>query len=307
MGDERPPLTPQDLLDAETTLVTAINQVALDTPGNLSGGASQPLSNDALLGLKQTRVTFGNPTDDLVRLSPQLFASINVALSPIRQQQMQTQFDFYYMTLHTTLQPARGAQFTRLECSLDFGPKGQGEPIVQTIFPSSSWKPVLNWSGGLNLGLNGNLDWSAGVDTPEQIAGLDLPGAVKANIDNKNALKALVVVPDYHFDLGRSEIAAGGEGDSRCFWRVESPDLQQKQSYAFGVVFKVPKGTTSITLEGVLAAEPNMPWLAANLRDVLDDLSQKLRAIFLMDDAARQGKDRLPIGSHETWTLPLPA
>src|SRR3712207_4216829 len=124
MAEEGTTFTAQDLKDAETTLITAINEVAIDTSGGLSGGTSQPLTVDTLWGLKETRVTFGNPTDNLVRLTPELFASVNVELSTIRQQQMQNQFDFFYMTINATLQPVRGAQFTRLECSLDFGPKG---------------------------------------------------------------------------------------------------------------------------------------------------------------------------------------
>ncbi|MBV9171660.1 MAG: hypothetical protein JOZ81_16430 [Chloroflexi bacterium] len=128
---------------------------------------------------------------------------------------------------------------------------------------------------------------------------------MKARLSNTNQLKALITVPEYSFARGRSEIAATGEGNSHCFWRIENPELQQVQTVQFGVVVKVPIGTASIDLNGLVAAEPSIDWLAANVRNVLEDIDTRLRAL-LSRDGAQAGKDRLPIGAHETWTLVLP-
>jgi hypothetical protein len=297
--------SPQDLIDAQNLLTELFAEVSSEE-GTLAGGTKLGTGGNALQGLRETKVTFGNPTDNLIRLTQELFDDVGVELTEIRRRQMREQFDFYYMTLTVSMQPKRGALFTRVECALDFGPKGADEPIVQTIFPRSEWKEVLGWGGGMNLALNGNLDWGAEVGVPDVAKITSLPGHVKANIANKDELKAFVVVPDYAFTVGRAEIAATGEGNSECFWRIEKPSLQKAQTVQLGVVFKVPKGTTSIELTGLVAVEPSISWLVANVRNVFEDLSDKLQDLLRRRDDKRNGKERLPIGDHEKWIVRLP-
>lgn len=298
--------SPQDLNDSQD-LITEIFREVRSEEGTLAGGTKLGTGGNALEGLRETKVIFGNPTNDLIRLTQKLFDDVGVELTEIRKRQMRDQFDFYYLTLTVSMQPKRGAQFTRVECALDFGPKGKGEPIVQTIFPKSEWKEVLTWGGGMNLALDGNLEWGAEVSMPDGGIIANLPGPVRAKIANKNELKAFIAVPDYSYKLGRTEIAATGEGNSECFWRIEKPDLQKAQTMQFGVVFKVPKDRASIELTGMVTAEPSMNWLVANLRDVVEDLSEKLQHLLRCKDEERSGKDRLPIGDYEKWIITLPS
>jgi len=293
-------LSPQDLNDAQellTELFTAIR----DEESLLSGGTELGTGGNALQGLRETKVSFGNPRNDLIRLTKKLFDPVGVELTELRRRQMRDRFDFYYMTLTVSLRPRRGAQFTRVECALDFGPKGADEPIVQAIFPQSEWKQVLSWGGGMNLALNGNLDWMAQIDVPGAVNLKDLPAHIRAHIADKSELAAFVAVPDFSFKLGRTEIVATGQGNSECFWRIETPGLKETQTIQFGVVFCVPKGTASIELKGLVAAEPSMSWLVTNVRDVFEDLNDKLRT-----PLRRRGKERLPIGDHEKWRITLP-
>ena len=130
---------------------------------------------------------------------------------------MKEQFDFYYMTLPVSMQPGRGAKFSRIESALDFGPKGGDEPIVQTIFPKSEWREILRWGRQMSLGLDGDLNWKAGIDGSDIPVMEELPGQVKGNISIKETLKAFITVPNYSYELGRNDIAATGEGNSECF------------------------------------------------------------------------------------------
>jgi hypothetical protein len=239
----------QDLQESQALLDQLFDEVSSEE-AVMSGGTRLGRGGAALQGLRETKVFFGTPRDNLIHLTPNLFQSVGADLSEVRKRQMREDFDFYYMTLTVSMQPGRGAQFTRVECELDFGPKGPSEPIVQSIFPKSEWKEVLNWGGGMKMGLNGNLESVAGVDMKALPKGLleKLPGQIKAKIVNKNKLEAFIAIPDYVYKLGRSEIAAMGEGNSRTFWRIEKPDLKEAQTVQFGVVFKVPKGTTAIEL-----------------------------------------------------------
>ncbi len=297
--------SPQDLSDAQDLLYELFTAVKSEE-STLTAGTKLGMGSDALKSLRETKVTFGNPRNDLIRLTKKLFDNVGVELTEIHKRQMRDQFDFYYMTLTVSMQPGRGAQFTRVECKLDFGPKGTGEPIVQAIFPKSEWREVLSWGGGMNLALNGNLELGAEVRLPDAVRIENLPTPMRANIANKDELKAFIVVRNYSFKLGRSEIVATGEGSSECYWRIETPNLQETQTLQFGVVFKVPKGTTSIELTGLVAAEPCMNWLVANVRDVFEDLSNKLQDLLRRKDDERKGKECLLIGDHEKWPIPLP-
>ena len=270
----------------------------------LSGGTELTVGAAAIDQLFQTKVRFGNPRHRLIQLTEETFKLSGTELDAIYQQQMREQYDFYYMTVPVDLLPKPGAQFLRLTCQLDFGPKGSTEPIVQTIFPTQKWREVMNLGVGMDVGLDGSLDWNAGVDSSQlaQIVNL-LPGELKAKAANKNEFKGFVAVPAYKYELGKSEITALGEGNSVCYWRIQDQELQKMGTVKFAIVFKVPKGTDSLTLRGVAWAEPNMSWLTADVRDVLSELSDRFKQLFKRKDEAAS---QLARSAAEEWTLALP-
>lgn len=199
------------------------------------------------------------------------------------------------------MQPAGGACFSRLECRLDYGPKGADEPIIQTIFPQNLWKEYLQYGYGMNLGLDENLSFKAGVDAGRLEDLKDLPVGLKARVGGNTEIKAFAVIPNYSYSLGKTEITATGEGNSSCFWRIETPDLENGGKTEFGVVFKAPKTVSKLELTGTILAEPDMRWLTANLRDVFQALADKFQAFVL-----RKGKDGPLVGDHERWEIDLP-
>jgi hypothetical protein len=308
-------LTQQDLTASSQLLDQLFEEVAAQE-SHLSGrtmyrGAEsiQPGSAaEALQRLRKTEVTFGSPYHRLVRLTPEGFSQCGLELSYFQKQEM-SRYDFYYMVLPVSMQPGRGVQFTRFECKLDFGPKGEKEPLVHRIFPQSQWLTVLQLGRSMDLGLDGNLEWSAGIDQaalPGETALDNLPIPIKGKITGKNQLKAFVVLPEYVYELGRTEIAATGEGNSFCFWRIDKPDLRKAQTVRLGIVFKVPQGIGTIGLNGVAAVEPSFQWLTSNLGDMFDMLSENLKRLLGLNKDERSGKDRLPRGCFGEWTITLP-
>lgn len=299
-------LIDQELQAAQALLKKMVQEVN-DERSVLAGGATQSISNNILTDLSQSNITFGFPQDRLIQLTPDLLNSLGIQLDPIQTIQMNTQFDFYYMSLAVSLFPKRSNLFKIVECRLDFRGIDGKAPIVQSIFPQSRWKSVLEWGGNLSLGLNGKLDWDIGVENDKLSEVASLAGVPTGNLTTKNALGSRILVPDYTFHVGRAEITATGNGNDHCQWRLRQPELKQSQTVDFIVIFKAPKGTQAIELEGKVIGEPDMDVLAAEVDDVAGELSDKFKNLFRKSNDERQGAEKLPIGSHEIWSpLALP-
>ncbi len=256
----------------------------------------------AVQDLMQSKVSFGNPSDKLILLTEEIFKDVGVELNSIYRRQMRETHDFYYMTVTVDLRPKPGAKFWRLSCQMDFSPKGEKEPIVQTIFPESKWQSLMSFGVGMNLALNENLEWNVGVDTSAFAELVKIPD-IKASISTKNELKAFVVVPDYPYEAGAFEIIAQGSGSSECFWRIEESDIQKMTTVKFAIVFKVPKDSESITLRGVVWAEANMDWLFATVRDAFSEMGERFKSLF-----RNKGEEinKLSRGDEKEWVLTLP-
>jgi len=286
------------------TLLSDLLQEVQKWEGTLAGGTKLGTGAAAVESLLKTQVSFGNPQDRLTLLTEETFKERGTELIGDYKQEMQTQYDFYYMTLTVDLRPQPGAQFRRLTCQLDFHPKGNKEPIIQSIFPNQKWRTIMNFGVGIDIGLNGNLEWSAGVDS----AGLGeltnlLPGQLKTNAANKNELKAFLALPEYKYELSHAEVTAVGERSSTCYWRIQDQEVKKVGTAKFAVVFKVPKGTETVNLRGIAWAEPNMNWLTADVRDVFSELSDRFKNLLRRKDEAAIQLARI---AHEEWSLILP-
>lgn len=300
MSDE---LSPPNLQEADALLSDLFQEVQR-WEGTLAGGTKLGVGAEAVDSLRQSKVSFGNPRDKLIQLTEDTFEKSGTDLNEIYKQQMREQFDFYYMTHTVDLRPERAAKFWRLTCELDFSPKGSGEPIIQSLFPTQQWRNVMSFGVGMEVGLNGNFDWNVGVDSSQLAELLQLlPGELKANVGNKDDLKAFLAIPAYRYELGHPEILTNGEGNSNCYWRIQASELQKIGTAKFALIFKVPKGTESISLRGTAWAEPDINWLTADIRDVFGELSDQLKQLLRQKN---KEASRFARGDAEEWTLTLP-
>ncbi len=293
-----------DLIECQAALksIAQTVQIAEGNLGSAKGDHKVSPAETALQRLDQTRISLGNPRDNLVRLTPRLFTAINVELDPI-QKAMLAGNNFYYMTVAVSMIPGNGVQFSQLKLELDFEPKGSNEPLVHSMFPTAAWKDVITYGAGLSLGLNARLQWSAGLDSDKAAEALkqahvNLPGEVSANVSNKNKYSAFITIPDFSYNMGRAEIEAAGEGNSFCYWLFEKPELKESQNVKFGMVFKTPKKVKKVNLTGKIKAQTSMPWLTANLRAVFNALNPN------QQNAIRSG---LVLGDYKEWEVSLPA
>jgi len=294
-----------DDLAKSMNLLNELSTIVKNEESTLSGGKKLGVGTLALQKLLETKVSFGNPQSQLKKILPEELTVESEKMNVGIRNDHAKGFNYYYLVLPVLMQPGRGISFRRLECKVDFSPKGETEPIVHSIFPTPQWHDVLRWGGQMRLRLDGNLKWIANILHPQNTAQTSVaPSFGGLTINDK--FSPFIEVPEYSFSVGRADIVATGVGSSWCFWRVEKPVLVDIQTINFGIVFKVPRGRKSLKMTGLVVVEPNFEWLANSLRDVLDYLEQKWKLFFETNEDSHQGYERLPIGSHEVWDIKLP-
>ncbi len=87
---------------ASQTLLDELFETVRVSESVLSGGVKLGMGGEAVDSLRQTKINFGYPRNNFIRLTPQLFKQVGLELAPIHRRQMKDKFDFYYMTLAVT-------------------------------------------------------------------------------------------------------------------------------------------------------------------------------------------------------------
>jgi hypothetical protein len=294
-----------NLDDAEDLLNDLFEEVK-SKESELAGGETQELRRGAtaVQRLKETTVTFGNPRSKLIPLTVEGFKAKGVELN-YEIQQLMNQYDFYSMVVSIDPKPQPNVLISSLECHLDFGAKANEQPIVYRIIPDSKLRTLVNAGVSLNLGLDANLDVGVGVDASELIKIANLPDydRLKAIVGTKDELKAFIVLDGLNYKFGKFNLFAQGEDNSECYWRIEKPEIQDKSTVKFDIIFQVPKGWNSIDLIGKVWIEPSIDWLNGELSEVLQDLPAYLKDIFGSEEKAAK---RFAVGKKEIWNIKLP-
>src|SRR6266705_261263 len=170
--------SPQDLRESQPWLDELFTEVSAQE-GTLAGGKKLDIGADAIQELRETRVRFGDPRNELIHLNPSLLKDIGVQVTALLKHQMQKQFDFYYMTLTVLMQTGKNVQFKQLQCNMEFGPEGSNAPILHAIFPTSKRKDLLYGEIGMHLGVEATFEGSAEVDASALLNAASIPGKAK--------------------------------------------------------------------------------------------------------------------------------
>ena len=267
----------------------------------LAGGETQELKRgaSAVQRLKETSITFGNPRSRLIPLTAKGFEAKGMDLN-YEVRQLMKQFDFYSMVVSIDLRPQPSVLISKLKCLLDFGPQGKEEPIVHRIIPDSKWQAILKTGVNFNLGLDANLDVGVEVDGSELIKIANYPDydTSKVYVRAKNEFKTFIVLDGLNYRFGKFNISAHGENNSWCDWQLEEPEIQDKSTVEFSIIFKVPKGWEFIDLIGHAWIEPKIDWLNGELTHVISTLPGYLKNLFGSKDKAAKS---FAVGIKEEW------
>ena len=201
-------ITPDELSNSKQLLQEIYEEIEAQD-SRLGTKRPNGFSAEAFRQLRETRAVLGDPKDNLIKLTPELFSSVGIELKELWKQSMRDRYDYYYMTLPITLVPGRGIQFVRLEASFQFSLSLDDQPIVQSMFPTSEWKDVLQWGAGMRVALDADLNYTVGIDA-NLLTNNPIPQQIKAKIFNDNELHGLITIPSFRYTLGRAEAIAAG-------------------------------------------------------------------------------------------------
>ena len=296
---------PPDFDQTEDLLNDLLEEVK-SKESELAGGIAEELTrgSNAIQRLKETTVKFTDPRSRLIPLTVEGFQAKGVELN-YEIQQLIKQFDFYSMVINVNPRPQESVLISGLECQLNFGEKEQKSPLVHRIIPDDKWQTLVNAGVNLNLGLDANLEIGVGVDASEFTKITNLPDYdnFKANVGTKDKFKAFWVLDGLNYNLGKFNIFAQGVGSSECYWRIEKPEIQDKSTVEFNIIFQVPKGWNSIDLVGKVWIEPSIDWLNGELTHVIQSLPGYLKNIFGSKEKAAKS---FAVGKKVTWQIELP-
>jgi len=224
-----------------------------------------------LQALKAEKAAFG-PRPEVLPLDSDALRAKGVDLGS-RVKALLERFDFYDVTFPVTLFPKRGWAFDRLECQVEFNPGESPDrrPLAHDIFPGSDWETLAKATMHLEIGITEALEFRAKAT---------VPSVTSAGAEGKFAAGASFLFPPRDYHVKRARLVSSGKNASEVLWRLDDESFFEEDEPRLGVILKVPKGVTPIKATGVLAAYRSFNKLGADLGDLVDYLSERVRSFF---------------------------
>lgn len=251
-------------------------------------GVSSPL--DKFVEELGKEVAELSPKISVIPLNKKMFTELSLEIPPNIANLMK-RFNFFLVDFPITLVPRPGWGFERMECRVEFNPglPNSDRPTAYQIFPQEEWQDVVHAWQGLNIGLDENLEFKVDPTIPMDELN-NLTPAVKAAIEQKIAGKAGLILGPFNYYVRKSKIRSQGRGNVKVIWRLEGEERILQTEPRLGVVLQVPKHVSQIDAIGALAVFRTFHFFTAELRDVMDFLSEPTKNFLLKGAPATDKK-----------------
>ncbi len=243
-------------LDNAIQSLTALRGIGIRGAVRGTGGVVKVRQMDTTLkglqkakaALKDISITL-DPYMDPLPLGP-LYEKKKLEV-PAEIQVGSTRFDFYVVTLGTSLFVTKGVtvRSLRLNIVLDTKADKGRRAIAQSIFPTTEYKKFAGVD--LTAGLNANLGFKIPVKANGQ------PWFPEADIDAK--IKAGFVFGPLDYSFKRCVVMGSGAGSYDINWAISKGDLLNGGDFEAWLVLKAPKGTKSISCQALMEAVLAIP------------------------------------------------
>jgi hypothetical protein len=280
----------------------------LDFSYDLSGVNRQAILQEAAAALDARRATLGPGTGagiptaagdvvrelmldhaslpdslDLYRITDQDFLNPKRPTAaravPVRFKELTDKFTFYWLPIRVGLLPRRGWAFNRLEVKLAFNqesPAGS-RPKSWQVLPDRRFQTGLKVGTRLEVGLNENFEFSAQVAPP---SAENASAKLKAGVDATTAAGLGLVAGPFEYRVASAKIDQNGPGMDWVFWRLDGAEFFQEDRPELVVILQVPHSTRELKIAARMQAYRYFKFLAADFRDVVKGIPEKLRALF---------------------------
>ncbi len=281
-------------------LETAID-VAEKWEADLGEGEEKGKAQKAFEAMRNGSIKIDNPQAFLQKPRMEDFEALGMEVAPDIEKTLSGRdgHAFYILPAPVLLFPGRGAQYRLLESHFAFDAGLEKHPMgIRNVFPKPMWRPVLEFGGNFNLGLDSELNWTAGLENVEADVSM-FDGELSGRVKSGGELGGFLNVTPFEYTLGRMDIEARFSS-STAAWRFDSEDAIRNQgNVQFIFLLKIPEQASRIKVEAAVQAEPSFHWLVAQIQHVFERLPRTIQDIV-------KGRKGLPLQYFAEWTLDLP-
>lgn len=198
---------------------------------------------------------------------------------PVRFSQLSKDFNFYWIRLPLGLVTKRSWAFNMIEMGIEFNKEDDAHlrPKAFRIFPDMLFQKLFEFNQEIRIGIDGNFEFEAkGSNIEAQLGNVE--GKINAGVGANASAKLGFAFGPYVCTVKKATIYHTAKGMERVFWRLDGAELFEEDSPELVVVAQIPKKTKTFLIEAKLQAYHSFKFATSNLRQLVSNLPQGLRA-----------------------------
>jgi hypothetical protein len=208
-------------------------------------------------------------------------------------------YNFYWVRLPVQIMPQDNWAYDRLKLHIKLIAEDApqyAQPRSYQILPTKKFQTLLELNSQLEVSLDSNFEFSAGI-APQRVdigaARASVGGAVGAQIDGHAGL----VVGPFMYQVKKAQIDHNAVGTEEVKWSIDGKEFFQDYNLQLVVIVQVPQTTRQFKLLAQMQAYRHFKFAPARLQKKMKQLSEAVKDFF--------GKG-VPVEAKAEWILPPP-